>query len=192
MITSFKTFFVAQRLITFLKPLFSNSFQFAIFFVLILFSVDVKADVGCLVNNVIYTDYLGDASPYHPSNPAKKYYSNLGNSATIYYGSANDGYHCGFVNVYPASNYWDGHQNVPIEAQNEITSRESGGCVISSSLGGTPQGGDGDFVTFSMNNASYCSTPPNNLPFDDHLNFIVLAMAGLGAYFISSKGKLVF
>lgn len=143
---------------------------------------------GCRVEDKVYTTYLGNASPYHPSNPSKKFYSpNV--YIPIYYGSGHNqyqGYRCGYINIYPASSYWNGSQNVPIPEENEITSTVTGGCVISSSLGGSVIR-EGDYVTYTYNKPGKCG-PPAELPLDDYIWVALLAAAGLGFFLMRKHG----
>lgn len=141
---------------------------------------------GCRVEDKVYTDYLGDASPYHPSNPSKKFYG-TNHYIPIYYGSGHNqyqGYRCGYINIYPASSYWNGSENVPIPAENEITSSASGACVISTSLGGSVIR-EGDYVSFTYNKPGKCSViPPAELPLDDYIWVALLAAGAFGFYFM--------
>lgn len=158
------------------------------FILLLLFPVTVFADTsgsGCRVDDKVYTTYLGMGYPYGSSQPMKRYYKNT-TYVPIYYGygyNQHQGYKCGFINIYPNSSYWNGSQNVPIPAENEITSSSFGGCVIATSLGASPQR-EGDYVTFTYNRTGECAS---ELPLDDY-NWVILVLTALaGLYFIRKK-----
>ncbi len=168
-------------------------FQFAVVLCLMLILNQVKANAqevrqGCRIGDTIYTEYLGMANPYSPSNPPVRFFRQPGASVAIYYGAGNRGYQCGMVNIYPASSYWNGSANVPIPAQNEIISSAGGGsCVTSSSLGGNVVG-NGEFVTFQINNPAGCGNNPNNLPIDNYTWALLIGSAAAGVYAMRKGG----
>lgn len=159
--------------------------------VIVLFPTVVSATEGCLSGGRVYTELLGEFNPYGGKKDQLKYYSSVGASVKLYYGEMNNGYHCGDINVYPSSKMWDGQKNVTIPAQNEITSKSNGGCVISRTLGGGIEG-YGDKVSFVTNTSTDCSPDTQqNLPLDDYLPLMLVAIAGFAAYSIY-KNQLAF
>lgn len=144
---------------------------------------------GCRIGDKVYTQYLGTAYPYGPENGSSKYYQNS-NYIPIYYGygyNQHQGYKCGFINIYPASSYWNGQENVAIPAENEITSSQFNSCVISSSLGGSVIS-NGDYVGYTYNRTSSCYVAT---PLDDYIWLLVISFCALGYYFLKKK-KVAF
>lgn len=130
------------------------------------------------------------AQPYGTGVAPIKYYNSNGPKVPIYWGygpNLNRGYKCGYINVYPASSYWDQdlQQNVPIPAEQEMSDLGQQ-CAIAPSLNVAPVATD-TYVHYDYNKTDKCSNSPNNLPIDDYLGFIVLGMAGFGAYFLRKK-----
>ncbi|MDQ7947342.1 MAG: hypothetical protein REI78_13105 [Pedobacter sp.] len=137
---------------------------------------------GCRIDDKVYTEYLGMGYPYGTSQPQKRYYKNTA-YVPIYYGygyNQHQGYKCGFINIYPASSYWNGSENVPIPAENEINSTSFGGCVISTTLGGSPIR-EGDYVTFTYNRTGACAS---SLPLDDYIWLLFVLVGAGGIYYI--------
>lgn len=169
-----------------------NIIFFLLFFPAISFAT--ISGTGCKIGrDYVYTEYLGMASPYHPSNPKIRYYRSTGPKVPIYWGEGHNqyqGYRCGYINIYPASSYYDAEQgkNVPIPAENEITSYLSGGCVIAPSLGATPVSQD-TYVAYSYNRTGMCTVkPPNNIPLDDYIWLMLVVAGGLGFFFLKGRG----
>ena len=161
--------------------------------VLVLISVFMakaqNSGYGCRIGNIIYTQYIGDEHPHHPSNPLTKYYNSNGNKIDIHYNNYdsskpnNYGYDCTKINVFDASSTGP--------AQQEYT-KQNTSCVTSAYLGGPIIGDGGDYVYFSYKNPNYCSNiPPVGLPIDDYAWAFVLAVGAIGGIIISKKGVLV-
>lgn len=169
------------------------------FFVLVFvfLSAHVLADdsgYGCRIDDKVYTEYLGEAYPYGTSNPKMKYYKSNGAYIPIYYGygyNQHQGYKCGFINIYPSSSYWNGSQNVPIPAENEITSTSFNSCVTAPSLNSAVSR-NGDYVGYTYNRTSECSGPPTGVPLDDYLLPIILLCCAVGAYYIRNTSAFSF
>lgn len=167
--------------------------KFLISLFILLCSFSCFADTsgsGCRIDDKVYTQYLGEAYPYGTSNPKKKYYKSNGAYVPIYYGygyNQHQGYKCGFINIYPSSSYYNGSENVPIPAENEITSTSFSACVTASSLGASPER-DGDYVTFTYNRTSSCTvTPPANLPLDDYAWVAIIGAGLIGFYLLRNR-----
>lgn len=164
--------------------------KFLIIVSIISFSyINAKSQIsgyGCLVNNAVYTEYLGNASPYHPSNPPTRFYRSNGNSVGLNYNGYSDSkpnnynYECNKINVFDSSSRGP--------AQQEFT-KQGSTCVTSTSLGG-PIAGNGDYVFYSYNKPAYCSSPVVPVPLDDYTFPIMICIGALSAYFIIKKGHL--
>lgn len=144
---------------------------------------------GCRIGNFVFTEYLGEASPYHPSNPTTKFFNSNGPRIEINYNNYdnskpnNYGYDCTKINILKASGTGP--------AQQEYI-KQNTSCVTSSFLGGSIDGGGGDYVYFSYKNPTYCNnTPPMGLPIDDYAWAIVLVTGITGGIIISRKEILV-
>ncbi|WP_316804038.1 hypothetical protein [Pedobacter nototheniae] len=167
-----------------------NKFIFAIVFIASSFfspkTFSQSYGEGCKVENVVYTNYLGEARPYGSSNPLTKFYQKPGPNIQIWYNNSNTGYKCGYINSYGSSSYWDGTKNVSIPAQNEILATK-GDCVTAATLGGSITG-NGVLVDYKVNDPTYCSSPPtNNLPIDDYMPGVILLAGGIGVFFIKKQ-----
>jgi hypothetical protein len=139
---------------------------------------------GCRIDDKVYTEYLGEAYPYGESNPKSKYYKSVGSYIPIYYGhgyNQHQGYKCGFINIYPSSSYWNGSEEVPIPAENEITSNSFNACVTAPSLNGAVVR-NGDYVGYTYNNTSKCN--PTGVPLDDYMSIILIPFGLISAYLI--------
>lgn len=169
-----------------------------ILFLLLLLSKFTFADVsgeGCKIGEgFIYTQYLG-STPAYTGTPPIRYFNSNGPKIPFYWGYGQNlhrGYRCGYINVYPASSYYDQESgtNIPIEAENEFTYLGSQ-CVIAPTLGATPVATD-SFVSYSYMKTNKCAvTPPENVPLDDYIGVILFASALTGAYFLRENGHLV-
>ncbi|TKC01160.1 hypothetical protein [Pedobacter cryotolerans] len=140
---------------------------------------------GCLFNSRIYQQYLGEASPY--GGAKMRYYKSNGTYVDINYNNYNSskpnyyGYECNKVNSFPAS-------QVGPEQKEFVSQGKS--CIISTSRGGEING-HGDYVYYSYNNPTYCSTSkPVNVPLDSYIWLLILGVGGIGAFLISKKGYL--
>lgn len=166
---------------------------FAVFIFMLIsnFALSDDSGYGCKIGQeYVYTEYLGMASPYDPSNPKIRYYKSTGAKIPIYWGSGHNeyqGYRCGYINVYPASSYYDYalQKNVPIPAENEMNALGQG-CVIAASLGATPISTD-TYVAYSYNKTGKCGGPPQNVPLNDHVWMLLLLAAGYGALVIKKR-----
>lgn len=145
---------------------------------------------GCKIGqNYVYTEYLGEADPYGGQQKLI-YYNSNGPRIPIYWGHGHNeyqGYRCGYINVYPASSYYDYvlKKNVPIPAENEFTF-EGKQCVIAPALGARPVNTDA-YVSYSYNKTGKCGGPPQNIPLNDHVWMMLLLVAGFGALAIKKK-----
>ncbi len=170
-----------------------------ILFLLSLTSTFTFADVsgeGCKIGEgYIYTQYLGTAPAYTGTNPIR-YYNSNGPKIPFYWGYGQNlhrGYRCGYINVYPASSYYDQEtgQNVPIPAENEF-SFLGPQCVIAPTLGATPIATD-SYVSYSYMKTSKCTvTPPQNVPIDDYVWIILITFALVGIFFLRKNAYLLF
>ncbi|UKT64412.1 hypothetical protein [Pedobacter mucosus] len=142
---------------------------------------------GCLVEEFIYTTYLGNANV---DGSQKRIYSDNVNSrlAINYTNNANENkpnYKCGpWVNEYDQGNYYDSTippngANVIIPAEHDIKLRDTnyGGCVKAPTLNATHTGGYGLYIMSYQNNLpKYCLSVPANMPIDDYfLPFLLFA-----------------
>jgi hypothetical protein len=164
------------------------------YFILFLFFVSANcfaddSGYGCRIGDKVYTEYLGTAFPYGPENPSSKYYKNA-SYIPIYYGygyNQHQGYKCGFINIYPASSYYNGQNEVPIPAENEITSTQFNSCVTSATLGGGVIS-NGDYVGYTYNRTENCYVaPPAPLPLDDQIWWMLIPISALGFYFLKKN-----
>jgi hypothetical protein len=165
--------------------------KFLIIFSIISFNcINAKSQIsgyGCLVGSTVYTEYLGEASPYHPSNPPTKFYRSNGNSVALNYNNYsnskpnNYNYECNKINVFGASSGGP--------AQQEFT-KQGSSCVTSTSLGG-PIAGNGDYVFYSYNKPAYCSSPTVPVPIDDYILPILVCVSVVAFYHISKKSILL-
>ena len=170
------------------KAITFTNFKFSLIITLLFYNVTIiKAQdigYGCIIGNTIYKKYLGNASPYHPSNPPTKFYDSTGPNVGINYNHYsnnkpnNYNYICGLVNVF------SGSAGGP--DQQEFVSQNSS-CVISTSLGGNVEA-SGTYVSYNYNKPRFCySTPPMPIPLDDYIFPIMICISGLSFYFISRK-----
>lgn len=171
------------------SPIKKNQKFILIVFIILFSCINAKSQIsgyGCLVGNTVYTQYLGNASPYHPSNPPTRFYRSNGNSVGINYNNYNSSkpnnynYECNKINIFGSS--------AGGPAQQEYTLQGSS-CVTSTSLGG-PIAGNGDYVFYNYNKPAYCSSPTVPVPLDDYIFPIMICIGGLSAYFISKKAHL--
>ncbi|MES2417981.1 MAG: hypothetical protein V4541_07310 [Bacteroidota bacterium] len=169
-----------------------NTGLLLIFFLLPILAFSTTTGTGCKIGNgYIYTDYLGMASPYGPNETKLRYYNSNGNKIPFYWGygdNDNRGYHCGFINVYGATSYYDSvlKKNVSIPAENEFSFLGGGNCIIAPTLGATPVAQD-SYVSYTYNRTDKCAGSPQNVPIDDYIWLIVLATAGLGLFFLRNE-----
>ena len=149
-----------------------------------------SSGTGCKIGSgYVYTQELGIAHPYGPGSNIR-YFNSNGPKIPIYWGSGHNqyqGYRCGYINVYPASSYYDysTNQNIPIPAENEYT-RLQGGCAIAPSLSASPVATD-TYVAYTYNQTNKCSVPPVNTPLDDYVWYILLLSAGIGLFFLKNE-----
>jgi hypothetical protein len=164
-----------------------------ILFLFLLIPVFIFADTsgtGCKIGEgYIYTDYLGIGYPY-TGQPGVRYYNSNGAKIPFYWGYGQNlhrGYRCGYINIYGASSYYDDQtgQTVQIPAENEITAWLGENCIIAASLTGSIVGQD-SYVAYTYNKTNKCSTPPQNVPIDDNIWLIIIGIALVGAFFLSS------
>lgn len=147
--------------------------------------------IGCKYGNNVYTQYLGDGYPYGPQSDKLPYYSNSV-YVPIYFGDGpNLGrtYRCGWINSYSQTQYWDAQQQklITTPGEDEFQFRPGRpGCIISTSLNG-PIIKREDLVDYSYNKTNKCSTPPTNVPLDDHLWILVLVTGLTGLYFFKKQ-----
>jgi len=146
---------------------------------------------GCKIGQgYIYTDYLGSTPAYTGTAPIK-YYNSNGAKIPFYWGYGQNlhrGYRCGYINVYPASSYYDQqtNQNIPIPAENEFSFLGSQ-CVIAPTLGATPVSTD-SYVSYTYMKTSACAVnPPENIPIDDDVWLIVIGSAVMGIFFLRRR-----
>ncbi|WP_316783342.1 hypothetical protein [Pedobacter frigiditerrae] len=166
-------------------------FKYIVAVILVLISVFMaKAQTsgyGCLVDNAVYTEYLGEEHPYHPSNPLTKFYRFNGNSIDINYNNYNSsqpnnyGYDCTKINIFGASGTGP--------AQQEYVSQNTS-CVTAATLNSSIKG-NGTYVYYSYKNPTYCGGTPMPLPLDDYNWVIILGFALIGGFVISKKGMLL-
>lgn len=157
----------------------------------------ILADVsgeGCKIGQgFIYTQYLGSAPAYTGTAPIR-YYNSNGPKIPFYWGYGEHlhrGYRCGYINVYPASSYYDSEtgQTVQIPAENEF-SFKGPQCVIAPTLGATPVATD-SYVSYSYMKTNKCTVaPPENIPLDDYVGLIMITVALAGAFFIRRSIQL--
>lgn len=165
--------------------MFKLKFLKSLLFILIPISSFAQVSgTGCRIDDKVYTDYLGNAPAYSPHNPNKRFYGTW-SYVPIYNGSGHNqyqGYRCRYINIYPASTYWDGNQNIPIPAENEITSSTFGACVTSTTLGGQVIR-EGDYITYTYMKPGKCAVAPTTeLPLDDYIWVLLLIVCAWGCY----------
>ncbi|RZK48306.1 MAG: hypothetical protein EOO99_10475 [Pedobacter sp.] len=162
-----------------------------LFFVFILSSTWLFAQnsgIACKIgHDFIYTEYLGKASAYTGTAPIH-YFRSTGNKIPFYWGygyNQHQGYKCGFINMYPASSYWNGSQNIPIEAEQEFIATNQQ-CVIAPYLGAPPVATD-TYGSYSYNKTGKCGGGNTNVPLDDYIPFLLIGVGFVGFYFLKSR-----
>lgn len=163
---------------------------------------------GCNLGSSVATEYLGMAT-YNGNADKKVYVYSSSPSAIIeiVFGQGYSGYRCGYINIYDGGARWDSatQQSIPYQAVNEIINNyandESHRCVTALSLSqnfDSGQGGEGFEADYSYNNPAYysnndpsypCNAPPNNLPVDQNVIFMLLPLGFFGFLKVRQKSE---
>ena len=141
---------------------------------------------GCQVNNIVYTEYLGMASPYDVNQAPRKYYRSNGATIGIHNNSNNPIYICGMINFWPDTHTQVNGVETFVPGVNEFTggNAQANDCFIGPGLTSYPTG-NGGYVTYELD----CNRGTTNVPLDDYV-WVALLGLGIFGYFTIKKTGL--
>ena len=138
----------------------------------LLFSLSASADVGCRIGNYILTDATGGIH-MNGNVPSPIYTYSPGNANTIYIRNWDQDPNCGILR-----NISNGYPRVSGGSGNP-----SGDC--------SPSNNYGDISQLVNYNPADNNCAPENVPLDDYVWVLMLALAGAGFLFLSRRVPIV-